>query len=443
MTKGDEASAATGEARPDEERTPGGGRRLRSAAAGTFEALGYRDFRYFWAGAWLSNAGTWMQSVAQGWVVAQITGSSFWVGMVAFAGGLPSLFLALPAGVMADRLDRRRLLLVGQTLMMLLAFWLAYLIQGRPLLAGDWNLIAWITAVAFLTGMAMALTIPAWQAIIPDLVPRETLLNAVSLNSAQFHAARLVGPAIAGALMARLGIASAFWANAVSFLAVIWALIVIRPEGSASPDLAQTGTETARERLLGGLTYARTNVSVGVLLLSVAIGTFFGLPYLTLLPLLVKGPLGGGSAAYAYLMAANGLGAVGGALAVAALAKAAHRPTLIRAGLLVFSISAIVIALSRSLWLTACLMPLAGAAFLTMQSAINTGIQIATPRGLRGRVMALFVLAFMGIMPLGSLAFGALGHAIGVPWAVAVGAAVCLVWGIALSLNPRLLAAAA
>jgi MFS family permease len=301
--------------------------------------------------------------------------------------------------------------------------------------------MAWILGMAFLSGIGMAVSFPAWVAMIPDLVPGDTLLNAVSLNSAQFHAARLVGPAIAGLLMARLGVASAFWANAVSFLAVIGVLFVIRPHPSAAPRTAGPVGETTWQRLTGGVTYARENLAVAVLLASVSVTTFFGLPYVTLLPLLVKGSLHGGSDAYAYLMAANGLGALVGALGVAYLARMAHRPTLIRLGLLVFSAAAIGIALSRWLWLTACLMPVAGAAFLTMQSAVNTGLQIATPPHVRGRVMALFVLAFLGVMPLGSLAFGALGHAVGVPAAIAAGEAVCLAWGLVLLARPRLLAA--
>jgi MFS family permease len=417
------------------------GRSPRSTAGRTFEAFQYKDYGYFWVGACLSNAGTWMQNVAQGWLVTQLTGSSFWVGMVGFAGGLPILFLALPAGMLADRMDRRRLLLASQTLVMLLAFGLAYVIQVSSLTRGNWGLMTWILGVAFLTGIGMAFSFPAWQAMIPDLVPRETLLNAVSLNSAQFHAARLVGPAIAGLLMARLGIASAFWANAVSFLAVIGALLVIRTRHGQPHHSGAGVAETTWQRLTGGLTYARKNLAVAVLLVSVTITTFFGLPYLVLLPLLVKGPLHGGSATYAYLVAANGLGSVTGALGVAYLARLAHRPTLIRFGLVVFGAAAIGIALSERVWLTACLMPIAGAAFLTMQSAVNTGIQINTPAHLRGRVMALFILCFLGVMPLGSLAFGALGDVVGVRWAIAVGEAVCLVWGVILLTRPRLLAA--
>lgn len=408
----------------------------------TFESLQYSDFRYFLSGACLSNVGTWMQNVAQGWLVTQLTGSSFWVGMVGFAGGLPVLFLALPAGLLADRVDRRRLLIVGQTLVMLLAFLLAYRIQVGPLDRGNRDVMVWILWVAFLTGTVMALTFPAWQAMIPDLVPRSALLNAVSLNSAQFHAARLVGPAIAGVLMAWWGIPSAFWANAASFLAVLWALFVIRPRRDMAPSPAGPGIETTWQRLTGGLTYARENLTVGILLVSVCITTFFGMSYVVLLPLLVAGPLHGGSATFAYLMAANGFGALAGALGVAYLSKTAHRPTLIRMGMLVFSATTIAIALSRSLLLTGCLMPVAGAAFLTMQSAVNTGLQITTPPDIRGRVMALLVLSFLGVMPLGSLAFGTLGHVIGVPRAIAAGGAVCLAWGVVLWVRPGLLAAA-
>jgi Transmembrane secretion effector len=357
---------------------------------------------------------------------------------VGFAGGLPVLFLALPDGLLADRLDRRRLLITGQTLVMCLAFLLAYRVQRGPLVPGNREVMAWILWVAFLTGTVMALTFPAWQAMIPDLVPRSALLNAVSLNSAQFHAARLVGPAIAGVLMARLGIASAFWANAVSFLAVLWALLVIRPR--LEPLSGGGGAvETTWQRLAGGLTYARQNPSVAVLLVTVCITTFFGMSYAVLLPLLVAGPLHGGSGTFAYLMAANGSGALAGALGVAYLSRSAHRPTLIRLGLLVFSASVAAVGLSRSLWLTVCLMPVAGAAFLAMQSAINTGLQITAPPKIRGRVMALLVLCFLGVMPLGSLAFGALGQIIGVPLAIASGGAVCLAWAIVLLIRPALL----
>lgn len=428
-------------------------RAARAAAGRTFEAVGYRDYRYFWIGAMFSNIGTWMQNVAQGWLVTQLTDSAFWLGMVMFASGLPTLFLALPAGVLADRLDRRRLIIAGQVVIMLLAFWLAFLVQTSSLERGNWGLVGWVMAITFLTGAFTAVTFPSWQAMVPDLVPRETLLNAISLNSAQFHAARLIGPAIAGAFMARLGLPSAFWANAVSYLAVIWALAVIRPlhagedkasgpgqqagAGSSAAAGATGASESVMSRLTGGLRYAREHTHIAVLLLSVAITTFFGMPYVILLPLFTKVVLRQGSAAYAYLMAANGFGALVGALSVAYLARVAHRPTLVRLGLIAFSVSAMSVSLARSWAVAAPIMFVAGAAFLTMTSAANTSLQAASPRHVRGRVMALFVLSFMGIMPLGSLAFGAFGHAVGVPTAVAAGASVCLVWGIVLTARPR------
>lgn len=346
-----------------------------------------------------------------------------------FVSGLPTLFLALPAGVLADRLDRRKLIIAGQVAVMFVAFGLAYLVQTSQVVQGNWTLVTWVMVAAFLTGIVTAGTFPAWQAMVPDLVPKETLLNAISLNSAQFHGARLIGPAIAGVLMARLGLASAFWANGVSYLAVIWALWIIRPRQERAPMPEGAPREGTWERLLGGVRYARENKSIALLLLSVSVMTFFGMPYVTLLPLFVKKTLGGGSDAYAYLMAANGFGALIGALAVAYLARVAHRPTLIRFGVLGFGLSVLGVSLTRS-WLVALpVMFVAGAAFLTMQSAINTALQSATPPRIRGRVMALFVLSFMGVMPLGSLAFGALGHAIGVPQAIAAGQVVVLAWG--------------
>lgn len=421
------------EPRPEVVRQPMG------HTARAFEALTYHDYRYFWAGAMLSNAGTWMQSVAQGWLITQLTGSAFWLGVMMFASGVPALFLALPAGALADRIERRRLIIVLQAAIMLLAFWLAYLVQTSPIAPGNWRLVGWVLAITLGTGVLTAVTFPAWQAMVPDLVPKETLLNAISLNSAQFHAARLIGPAIAGTLMAQLGLASAFWANAVSYLAVIWALWVIHPaqDRSAAPG---ADSETAMQRLTKGLTYARENTSVAVLLTSVAITTFFGMPYVILLPLFVKEVLHQGSHVYAYLMAANGLGALVGALAIAYMARVAHRPTLVRVGAVSFSVTVILVSLSRSYWVAMPLMVLAGAAFLTMQSAINTGLQATTPPHIRGRVMALFVLSFMGVMPLGSLAFGSVGHLIGVPAAMAIGGAVCFVWGLVLTTRRRLLA---
>lgn len=412
---------------------------MRAAAGRTFEALKHRDYRYFWIGALLSNIGTWLQTVAQGWLVTVLTGSALWVGGVMFVSGLPTLFLALPAGVLADRLDRRRLIIAGQVAVMLVAFWLAYLVQTSRVVQGDWMLVGWVMVAAFLTGVVTAVTFPAWQAMVPDLVPQETLLNAISLNSAQFHGARLIGPAMAGALMARLGLASAFWANGVSYLAVIWALWIIRPRQARAPVPDGAHREGIWERLLGGVHYARENTSIAMLLLSVSVMTFFGMPYVTLLPLFVKETLRGGSDAYAYLMAANGFGALVGALVVAYLARVAHRPTLIRYGVLAFGVSVLAVSLTRT-WLVALpVMFVAGAAFLTMQSAINTALQAATPPQIRGRVMALFVLSFMGAMPLGSLAFGALGHAIGVPQAIAAGQVVVLAWGALLWVRRGLL----
>jgi MFS family permease len=423
---------------------------MQSTAGRMFESLAYRDYRYFWIGAWMSNVGTWMQNFAQAWLVTQLTNSVFWVGAVGFAGGLPVLFLALPAGALADRLDRRRLLIVCQTLVMLLAFWLAYLVETAAyktlgsaqtaIPAGNWPLVWWVLGIGLLAGMVGAVNFPAWQAIVPDLVPEGSLLNAIALNSAQFQAARLLGPAIAGSLIGSLGMASAFWANGVSFLAVIWALWVIRPARRTAP---RSGRESTWHLLTGGLRYARQRPVVSVLLFQVATLTFFGMPYILLVTVFSKRIFGPAVGLAAGLMVANALGALIGALGVSYLARRAHRPTLIQVGMLVFSVTIILFSFSRSYVLSLALMVVAGAAFITMQSATNTGLQTATPPHIRGRVMALFVLAFMGVMPFGSLAFGALGDTVGVPSAILAGAVVCLGWGLVLTAKPSLLADAA
>lgn len=411
---------------------------IRSAAGRTFESLAFPDFRWFWLGAMLSNIGTWMQNAAQAVLVAYpLHGGPVQLAIVNFAGGLPVFFLALPAGLLADRMDKRRLLIVCQTIIMLLAFWLAWIVQSGA------ATLVWVVAIAAATGVVTALNFPAWQAMVPDLVPGETLLNAISLNSAQFQASRSIGPAIAGILMARIGLASAFWANAVSFLAVIWALSVIRPRFVRSSASRSEEVDTIWGRLTGGIRYAREHRTVAVLLTSVAMVTFFGMPYIMLLPLVAKNVLREGPGGVAFLLAINGLGAMVGALGVAYLGRVAHRPTLIKGGMVVFGLTTVAFSFARTYWLSGILLFFAGVAFMTMQSATNTSIQAASEPHVRGRVMALFVMCFMGMMPFGSLAFGALaevlGPVYGVTRAIAIGAAVCLAWAFLLVAVPRLL----
>ena len=320
--------------------------------------------------------------------------------------------------------------------------------------------LLWIGGLGLLGGVMSALTFPAWQSLLPDLVPRANLLNAIALNSAQFQSARLLGPLVAaGMVLTGAGMGEIFWVNAGSFLFVIAALWAIRPHPSHAADTAgvpravvvapgaiagttpvrPTPREGSWRTLTAGLRYARENTFIAYLVGSTAVMTIFGMPYMMLLPAYADKVLGGGAAETAYLMAANGLGAVAGALVVASLPAHVRRERLIPATLVAFSTLLIAFSLSRWLWLSLPISALAGACVLTINSLTNTAIQANVPGQLRGRVMALFIMAFMGIMPVSSLIFGPLGKLIGPDRAILAGAIVLLAWGAYLMGRPGVL----
>lgn len=395
----------------------------------TFESFRHRDFSYAFAGALISNIGSWMQLMALGWVVFDITGSSQSLGFMNAMAGLPVTFLSVFAGVVSDRVDRRKMLIVVQVLLTAQA--LAFGILNQTGHITMW----WIYALSLGGGVASAFMSPAWQAMTPDLVPRESLMNAIALNSAQFNAARLVGPMVGGLVFAVLGVTEVFYVNAASFLFVIWALAVIRPKQKKHV----RGTESTRSIMLGGLKYARDHSRVGWLLGSAAVLTVFGMPFTALLPALAKGTLGLNETGYSMLMAANGGGALASALVVATLARTIRREWIIRWGYIVMGLGIIGLGLSRSVPLSIALLVVIGAAFLAIVSSINTSLQMSVPGEIRGRVMSLFVLAFMGMMPVGSAIFGSLGQRIGPPTAIAIGGGVVIAFGVLLLLRPGLL----
>ncbi len=418
---------------------------------GTFRAFRYRDYTLFWSGALVSNIGSWMQMTALALVVYELRRSELDLGVVNLIGGLPVFFLAIPAGVLADRLDRRRLLMWSQAAMMVQAAALGVLYAtgnlspASPVLA-----ITYISALGLLGGVLSALTFPAWQSAVPDIIPREDLLNGIALNAAQFQSARSLGPLAAAALIfIGAGYQDIFYINAASFLFVIAALAVMRFEYSR-PRPAPDRHENAWRTLTAGLAYARENRAVGMLILSVAMMTVFAMPYMMLLPAVVdKALLGAALTGLArkaamkqwvgYIMAANGFGAVVGALAVASLPRNTRRGPLVGWSLTSMAVLLIAFSFSRSLILTTVISCLTGAAFLTSTSLVNTSIQACVPHHLRGRVMALFVMAFMGIMPISSGLFGPLGQAIGPTWAVLAGAVVLLGYCLLLLARPAML----
>ena len=404
----------------------------------TFESFTHRDYTYFFFGALLSNIGTWTQTVALGWVVYQLTKSSSSLGMVNFLSGIPIFVLTIFAGSLADQVDRRKLLIWAQVVLMGQAAAFAYLNQSGHITMG------WIYGLSLAGGVVSAFMFPSWQAMVPDLVPRSSLLNAIALSSAQFNAARLVGPLVTAAIIAafqsneQLGITMVFIVNGVSFIFVIWALAVIRPR--QEKHVPKDG-ESAFRKLIAGFSYARQHPHVAMHLLTAVMLTIFGMPFMTLLPVLAAQTLKLGSAGYSSLMGFNGMGALIGALAVASLPRSVRRERIIRYGLFAMALGIFALAFSRSYAVTAVLLVLLGAAFLACVSSINTNLQTAVPNNLRGRVMALFVICFMGMMPFGSLAFGALGDVIGVTWAIFAGAVVLLAYSGVLLMRPRLLCA--
>ena len=405
---------------------PAGGR------GNPFASLRHRDYRYFWMGALVSNVGTWMQNVGVGWVVFDLTrdgNPSLALGVINFLTLIPMTLLTLFAGVIADRFDRKRLIVISQVLLMLQAFVLARLVQ-----VGAATVVI-IGALALLGGIVTAFVFPAWQAMMPDLVPKRSLMNAIALNAAQFNSARLLGPLIGGLVFARWGASQIFYINGISFLFVIWALMLIHPRQERHEPSGQGALAT----LTAGVRYARENPHIGWMLISALALSLLGMPYVTLMPVMAAQVLGSSATGYSLLMAAGGLGAVGGALFVASSPASIGRDTLLRSGLMGMGASLLLFSVSRNFYLSLLCVAAAGFFFLMGMSASTTGLQAAAPARLRGRVMALFVLCFAGIQPFSALGFGSLGEVVGVPVAIGAGAALLMGYAGYQFLKPGLL----
>jgi MFS family permease len=382
----------------------------------TFRALRHRNFRLFFVGQFISLTGTWMQSVAQSWLVYRLTGSVVLLGMIGFASQIPVFLLTPIGGTAADRYNRHRILLVTQSIAMVLAFILAFLTLTDRI--EIWHLF--VIASGF--GLANAFDIPARQAFAVDMVGKEDLINAIALNSSMFNGARIVGPAIAGLLVAAVGEAWCFFGNAVSYIAVLSGLLMMR----ITPVLRQpTGSPLAN--IAEGFGYVIRTKPVFALLLLLGLVSLMGMPYSVLMPIFAEQILQGDSSTLGFLMGASGTGALAAALV---LASRKHVFGLGRWVMLAcggFGISLILFSFSRSFWLSALLLVPVGFAMMTQMSSSNTLIQAMIPDELRGRVMAVYSMMFMGMAPLGSLLAGTLAGIIGAPETVALGGIVCVV----------------
>ena len=398
------------------------------ARARTFNAFRYPNFRRYWWGAVVSMVGTWVQGTALAFFVWELTRSPLATSLPMFFFGAPTLGLGLFGGVLADRVDRRRLLIVTQTLFML---------QAAALAALTWlDLIrVWhIYLLSFLNGMTMAVDSPARQSLVPRLVEREDLTNAIALNALVFNGSRIVGPPIGGLLYAAAGPAAAFFANALSYLAVIYPLAGMRLPRQEDGVRASVWAD-----LREGLAYVWREPIVRTLLLLVALMGTFAFSYLVLMPVMTTTVLGGGAKENGYLLGLVGVGSTSGALLVAATGAGEHPgQRLLALGALAAG-ALLIFAFSRGVILSAAVLFVVGLAIIGFLSTANATIQHLVPDALRGRVMSVYGLALIGSGPLNSLLAGVLGDLLGAPQAIAVSALGILLPLAVLALRARAL----
>lgn len=387
----------------------------------TFAALRYRNYRLWFFGQTISLMGTWMQTVAQGWLVYALTGSKLALGTISFFGNLPTLFLMLPAGALADRVSRRTLLLATQTVMTIQAFALAAL-------AATGKLQVWhIGLLATVLGIANSFDAPARQAMTVDMVDdRRDLLNAIALNSSIFNMARIVGPAVGGVILATLGAAWCFALNGVTFFAVIVALWLMH-----IPRVERTHhSEPLITQIKAGLGYIRHHVEILAMISWIGVASLFGLAYSIMMPAYAADVLRVGETGLGILNAAAGVGALAGSLLVASLGTFRYKGWLVTAGSFLFPLSILLFTTLRSFPLALGCLIIIGLTFVITSATINTLIQSLVPDTLRGRVMAAFTLSFFGTTPFSGLLAGGLAQAFGAVVSVAIGAGITLAFAL-------------
>ncbi len=395
-------------------------------------ALYHRNFRLFWGGQLISLIGTWMQNVGQAWLVLQLTNSAFFLGLVSAVQFTPVLLFSLPAGVVADRLPKRTLLLFTQTVLMLQALVLGLLVKSN--VVQYWHVLA----LAILLGMVNTLDVPARQAFVFELVGREDLMNAIALNSSAFNAARIVGPAVAGILMGTWGVGTAFLLNAASFLPVIAGLALIRLEGR------RRGQESNRtpamrldvhgghlwEGIQEGLSYIRKTPAISMALLLLGALSIFAMNFNILVPLFARNVLHQGATGYGFLMSAMGIGALTGALSLAFLSHRGPQRLLLFGGALGLSFFQMLLAPVRFYPLALVVMFTIGWSMITFVATVNTTVQANVPDELRGRVMSVYSLLLGGLTPFGSLFAGSVAHALGPPATLVIGGGIGLLFAL-------------
>jgi len=396
---------------------------LRAPSLNPFRVLSHSpNFRLFFAGQTTSLIGTWMQSVAQGWLALQLSNDAFLVGVVAAAGTLPILILSLPGGVVADRYRRLRIVTIAQSLLLVEAMLLWWFTWSGHMTIG------WLIALALIGGTISSFEIPARQSLFIELVGKAHVMDAIALNSSGFNFARIVGPSLAAIVIARFGIAWCFGINALSYFAVLISLGLIR-----LPHTPPAPPARALHALGEAFTYVRQHRQTAVLMQVVAVFSFLGIPVLTLMPVLARDVLGLGAGGYGVLMTCVGAGAMIGALSIAAAGSRMrpHRALVVTS--LAFPVLLVAVSLSRVEVVTGLLLFAVGATMVVNSAVINALLQSASPDALRGRVISIYVAVYIGTNPIGSFVSGAIARAWGTAWAIGGLAAlmgVYAVWAI-------------
>ncbi len=388
-----------------------------------FRALArHRNFRIFWIGQTVSLVGTWMQQVATGWLALELSNDAFLVGLVSAAGSLPILILSLPAGVIADRTEKLRVVKIAQGLMLIeasLLWWFTW--SGRIT-------VHWLLALALFGGTLAAFEIPARQSMIIDLVVKDDLLDAIALNSGGFNLARILGPSLAALVIAQLGLAWCFGFNALSYLAVLVGLAMIRIPARGFPHHSSSATHM--EGLREALRYVRNDRLMWILMRIVTVFSCLGIPILTLLPVMARDQLHLDASGYGALMMCFGAGALLGALAIASQGARLPRGATLTVSSLGLGLAIVAFSLSHSPVFSGTMLFLTGIAMIANNAIINGVLQERVPNHLRGRVMAIYVTVYVGMNPIGSFISGWAGRQWGSAWAIGVMAGLMVLFAI-------------
>lgn len=381
-----------------------------------FSALSFRDFRLFWFGQLISLSGTWMQSVAQGWLVYSLTKSPFYLGLVAAANSLPILLFTLIGGVMADRFPKRNLLLITQGLSIIPAILLGVLTSMG--IATVWH----VAALAFFLGTINAIDIPTRQSFLAEMVGKGHIVNAIALNSAAFNGARIIGPMIAGLTIAYLGIPACFFLNAVSFVAVIAALSKIQIKGEI-----KIGPEGILSDFMKGVTFMRGSREIMHVMILITVFSLIGLPYISLLPVFAAEVFDKGAKGFGYLVGASGIGALIAALGIAAKGDIKHKTRFMAYAGLCFAAALFIFSLSSIFLVSLAAIMLGGWGMVSYLATANSYIQVSVPDELRGRVMSVYSFVFLGTVPIGNAIMGTVADNIGTPYAVTSAGVLCII----------------